>query len=37
MCVPQKLKETVMKELSANGINNWEIGYVREGSKRAVL
>lgn len=26
-----------MDELTANGINNWEIGYVREGSKTAVL
>jgi hypothetical protein len=27
----------LMDELTANGINNWEIGYVRDGSKRAVL
>lgn len=27
----------MMEELTANKINNWEIGYVRDGNKTAVL
>ena len=37
ICIGQDRKRQMMDELSANRINNWEIGYVREGSKTAVL
>lgn len=26
-----------MDELSANGVASWEIGYVREGTNKAIL
>lgn len=37
VCIRQDKKKSFMDELTAQGINNWEIGYVREGSKKAVL
>lgn len=37
VCIGQDRKRQMMEELTANGISNWEIGYVRDGSKTAVL
>ena len=37
ICISQDKKKQMMDELTANKINNWEIGYVRDGNKTAVL
>lgn len=37
ICLKPDVKELFIKELTANGINSWEIGFVREGTKKAVL
>jgi selenide, water dikinase len=35
ICIPQDKKQQFVKELEEAGINSWEIGEVREGSKSA--
>ncbi|CAM5999734.1 unnamed protein product [Sphagnum balticum] len=37
ICLPQEVKRRFMEELAASDINCWEIGYVREGSRKAVF
>jgi selenide,water dikinase len=37
ICISQEKKKELIAELNANEINNWEIGFVRDGNKTAVL
>lgn len=37
MSVSSSKKESLMKDLEAEGINSWQIGYVKEGSNTATL
>jgi len=37
ICLSKDLKTQFMKDLKEQGINSWEIGYVKEGKKQAIL
>ena len=37
MSVSPSKKEPLMKDLSARGINSWQIGHVRESSSKSAL
>lgn len=37
ICLPQKQVEPFMQDLKAEGINCWEVGYVKEGNRTAEL
>ena len=37
ICLPENKYKQFMQELENEGIKSWEIGYVREGNKTAVL